>query len=107
MDVSRRVAGRLIATARYRSGGRCRLNKDQIARRISAGRCEVTNERFNLEVHELRPSLDRIDVDGPYRTSNILVTTWFFNRARGRLPLNEAVRLLKRSGRNASDPITG
>lgn len=59
-----------------------------------------------LSSHPLHASLDRIDPNKPYSTSNVLITTWFWNRLRSDLPLNDAVTLLKRSARKACVPIT-
>ena len=73
----------------------------------------MTGVGFDLDAHgtcssgPLRPSLDRIDGGGPYTTRNVLVTTWFWNRLRGDLPLSAALALLKRSARKACSPVTG
>ena len=94
------MAGRLCTTAKYRAG-HARLNRELIARRIARGYCEVTGIKFDLGVHELRPSLDRIKAGGAYTTRNVRVTLWAWNRFRGNMDSENAVVLLKRMARMA------
>ena len=99
MADARRIAGRLLATARYRTGGNVYCCRERLTRRLAKGRCEVTGIAFDLAAVDecsrpLAPSLDRIEPGGKYTLKNIRIVVWAFNRFRSDMPLDEARQLI-------------
>ena len=71
----------------YRKQWELGITKEWIARRVLAGKCELTGVPFVLERKSpYMPSVDRIDSSKPYTASNCRVILWMLNVAKSDWP---------------------
>ena len=98
--VALHVARRIMAHAKYRNGGKCRLSAKKIAAVIAKGRCQLTNVPFrlgkfkNCSTSPYMPSIDKIDPKRSYTTANTQIILWAKNREKGDLQMVDYLELL-------------
>ena len=69
-----------------RKGLEFNLTKDWVEAKLQKGRCEATGLLFKLDkkpfVNPYYPTIDRINSDKGYTTTNCQIVCWMFNNAK-------------------------
>lgn len=76
-----------------------RLETIDIARRVAAGKCEVTGIPFDLDISKrakpFAPSIDRRDSSLGYTPENVQVVVWIYNAAKSHWSHAEVMRMAR------------